>query len=74
VATGLAYAAWHYALGYVSSTVASQTLMLVLLVATTAAVTIRGEHLTGSSFAATLLIVGGVSLTIWRETMRPTPA
>jgi drug/metabolite transporter (DMT)-like permease len=29
VATGLAYAAWHYALGYVSSTVASQTLMLV---------------------------------------------
>jgi len=74
VATGLAYAAWHYALGCVSSTVASQTLMLVPLVATAAAVTIRGEHLTGSSIAATLLIVGGVSLTIWRETMRPRPA
>jgi len=71
VATGLAYAAWHYALGHVSSTVASQTLMLVPLVATAAAVTIRGEQLTGSSIAATFLIVGGVSLTIWRETRRP---
>lgn len=74
VATSLAYAAWHYALGYVSSTMASQTLMLVPLVATTAAVMTRGEHFTVSSIAATLLIVGGVSLTIWREAMRPRPA
>jgi drug/metabolite transporter (DMT)-like permease len=71
VATGLAYAAWHHALGNVTSTAASQTLMLVPLVATTAGVMIRGEHLSLSSIAATILIVGGVSLTIWRETMRP---
>ncbi|MGA7806671.1 DMT family transporter [Bradyrhizobium sp.] len=71
VATGLAYAAWHHALANVTSTAASQTLMLVPLVATTAGVMIRGEHLGLASIAATILIVGGVSLIIWRETMRP---
>jgi drug/metabolite transporter (DMT)-like permease len=74
VATGLAYVAWHHALCSITSTVASQTLMLVPLVATAAGVMIRGEPLSVSSIVATILILGGVSLTIWRESMRPRPA
>jgi drug/metabolite transporter (DMT)-like permease len=74
VATGLAYVAWHHALCGITSTVASQTLMLVPLVATAAGVMIRGEPLSVSSIVATMLILGGVSLTIWRESTRPRPA
>jgi drug/metabolite transporter (DMT)-like permease len=74
VATGLAYVAWHHALCGITSTVASQSLMLVPLVATAAGVMIRGEPLNASGIAATILIVGGVSLTIWRESMQPKPA
>jgi drug/metabolite transporter (DMT)-like permease len=70
---GAAYAGWHHALGNVTSTAASQTVMPVPLVAATAGVMIRGEHLSLSSIAATKLIIGGVSLAIWRETMRPRP-
>jgi len=46
----------------------------VPLVATAAGVMIRGEPLSVSSIVATVLIVGGVSLTIWRESMQPRPA
>jgi drug/metabolite transporter (DMT)-like permease len=74
VATGLAYVAWHHALCSITSTVASQTLMLVPLVAIAAGVMIRGEPLSVSSIVATILILGGVSLTIWRESTRPRPA
>jgi drug/metabolite transporter (DMT)-like permease len=74
VATGLAYVAWHHALCSITSTVAAQTLMLVPLVATAAGVMIRGETLSVSSIVATMLILGGVSLTIWRESTRPRPA
>jgi hypothetical protein len=41
------------------------------LVAATAGAMIRGEHQSLSSIEATIPIIGGVSLTIWRETMRP---
>jgi drug/metabolite transporter (DMT)-like permease len=44
------------------------------LAAATAGVMIRGEHLSLSSIAAAILITGGVSLTIWRETMGPKSA
>ena len=65
VATGLAFVAWYRALSYISSQVASQSLVLIPVVALGAAVLFHQEQLTGRLIAACMLIVLGVTITIW---------
>jgi drug/metabolite transporter (DMT)-like permease len=72
-ATGLAYVAWHHALTHVTGAAATQTLMLVPVVATAAAA-LQGETPTLPGAAAALLVIGGVSLTLWREAPERAPA
>jgi drug/metabolite transporter (DMT)-like permease len=65
VATGLAFVAWYRALSCISSQVASQSLVLIPVVALGAAVLLQQEQLTGRILVACMLIVLGVTITIW---------
>jgi drug/metabolite transporter (DMT)-like permease len=72
-ATGLAFVAWYYALALIPAHVASQSLVLIPVVALLSATMLHGEELALRTMFACVLIVAGVTITIWRRGV-PRPA
>jgi drug/metabolite transporter (DMT)-like permease len=70
-ATGLGYVAWHYVLRHLSSALASQALMLIPIEAAALGAAFRDDPITPSAMIAAVLIICGVSLTLWRDVLRP---
>lgn len=70
-ATGLGYVAWHYVLRHLSSALASQALMLIPIEAAALGAAFRDDPMTPSVMIAAALIICGVSLTLWRDVLRP---
>ena len=70
-ATGLGYVAWHYVLRHLSSALASQALMLIPIEAAALGAAFRDDPITPSAMIAAALIICGVSLTLWRDVLRP---
>jgi drug/metabolite transporter (DMT)-like permease len=71
VATGLAFVAWYYALAAIPARVASQSLVLIPVVALLSAATLQGEQLALRTMLACVLIVAGVTITIWQRGASP---
>ncbi|MCG8444832.1 MAG: DMT family transporter [Hyphomicrobiales bacterium] len=65
LATGVAFAAWYQALSDVSSRLASQSLVLVPVVALITSALLLGEEITVRVVVASLLISSGVILVAW---------
>jgi drug/metabolite transporter (DMT)-like permease len=66
-ATGLAFVAWYYALASLPACVASQSLVLIPVVALLSAAILQGEELALRTILACALIVAGVTITIWQR-------
>ncbi|MGJ5180254.1 DMT family transporter [Bradyrhizobium oligotrophicum] len=67
VATGLAFVAWYYALASIPARIASQSLVLIPVVALTSAFILKGEELTLRTVLACLLIIMSVTIVIWQR-------
>jgi drug/metabolite transporter (DMT)-like permease len=67
VATGLAFVAWYRALSRISSQIASQSLVLIPVVALVAAAVLQRETSTTSVVVACVLMSVGVTVAIWRS-------
>ncbi|WP_315707210.1 MULTISPECIES: DMT family transporter [unclassified Bradyrhizobium] len=65
VATGLAFVAWYRALSFISAQIASQSLVLIPVVALVAAAVLQRETPTTRVVVACVLIVVGVTIVIW---------
>lgn len=70
-ATGLAFVAWYYALAWIPARVASQSLVLIPVVALLSAAILQGEELALRTMLACALIIAGVTITIWRRGAPP---
>lgn len=73
VATGLAFVAWYRALSRISSQIASQSLVLIPVVALVAAAALQRETSTMCVAVACVLMSVGVTIAIWRS-RAPIPA
>jgi drug/metabolite transporter (DMT)-like permease len=75
VATGLAFVAWYRALSSVSTQIASQSLVLIPVVALVAAAVLQHEAPTARVVLACVLIIVGVTIAIWHAggQKRPIP-
>jgi drug/metabolite transporter (DMT)-like permease len=67
VATGLAFVAWYRALSRISSQIASQSLVLIPVVALVAAAVLQRETSTTCVVVACVLMSVGVTIAIWRS-------
>jgi drug/metabolite transporter (DMT)-like permease len=67
VATGLAFVAWYRALRRISSQIASQSLVLIPVVALIAAAVLQRETSTTCVAVACVLMSVGVAIAIWRS-------
>ena len=65
VATGLAFVAWYRALSCLSTKIASQSLVLIPVVALVAAAVLQHEAPTNRVVVACVLIIAGVTIAIW---------
>jgi len=65
VATGLAFVAWYRALSSISTQIASQSLVLISVVALVAAAVLQHEAPTTRVVLACVLIIVGVTIAIW---------
>ncbi|WP_213285408.1 DMT family transporter [Bradyrhizobium sp. sGM-13] len=65
VATGLAFVAWYRALSTISTQIASQSLVLIPVVALVAAAVLQQETPTTRVVVACVFIIVGVSIAIW---------
>ncbi|UPJ47284.1 DMT family transporter [Bradyrhizobium sp. 200] len=65
VATGLAFVAWYRALSSISTQIASQSLVLIPVVALVAAAVLQQEAPTARVVLACVLIIVGVTIAIW---------
>lgn len=65
VATGLAFVAWYRALSLISTQIASQSLVLIPVVALVAAAVLQHETPTARVMLACVLIIVGVTIAIW---------
>jgi len=65
VATGLAFVAWYRALSSISTQIASQSLVLIPVVALVAAAVLQHEAPTTRVVLACVLIIVGVTIAIW---------
>jgi drug/metabolite transporter (DMT)-like permease len=65
VATGLAFVAWYRALSSISTQIASQSLVLIPVVALMAAAILQREAPTARVVLACVLIIVGVTIAIW---------
>jgi drug/metabolite transporter (DMT)-like permease len=65
-ATGLAFVAWYRALTSISARIASQSLILIPVVALISAAILQGEQLARTTVLACALISAGVTMTIWQ--------
>jgi len=72
-ATGLAFVAWYRALTSIPARIASQSLILIPVVALISAALLQGEELAKPTILACALITVGVTMTIWhpRSSSRP---
>jgi drug/metabolite transporter (DMT)-like permease len=70
-ATGLAFVAWYYALASIPAHIASQSLVLIPVVALLSAAMLQGEELALRTMLACVLIVAGVTITIWQRGASP---
>jgi len=70
-ATGLAFVAWYYALASIPARIASQSLVLIPVVALLSAAMLQGEQLALRTMLACVLIVAGVTITIWQRDASP---
>ncbi|MGJ5135605.1 DMT family transporter [Bradyrhizobium sp. SZCCHNR1051] len=71
VATGLAFVAWYYALASIPARIASQSLVLIPVVALISALILQGEELALRTVLASLLIIMGVTIVIWQREEQP---
>ncbi|MGY4304165.1 drug/metabolite transporter (DMT)-like permease [Bradyrhizobium sp. USDA 4369] len=71
VATGLAFVAWSYALASIPARIASQSLVLIPVVALVSTVILQGEELALRTVLACLLIIMGVTIVIWQREEQP---
>ena len=71
VATGLAFVAWYYALASIPARIASQSLVLIPVVALISALILQGEELALRTVLACLLIVMGVTIVVWQREEQP---
>ncbi|BAM86959.1 conserved membrane hypothetical protein [Bradyrhizobium oligotrophicum S58] len=71
VATGLAFVAWYYALASIPARIASQSLVLIPVVALMSALILQGEELALQTVLACLLIIMGVTIVIWQREEQP---
>jgi drug/metabolite transporter (DMT)-like permease len=67
VATGLAFVAWYRALGRISLQIASQSLVLIPVVALVAAAVLQRESSMACVVVAGVLMIVGVTIAIWRS-------
>ena len=65
VATGLAFVAWYRALSSISAQIASQSLVLIPVVALVAAAVLQRQAPTTHVLVACVLIIVGVTVAIW---------
>jgi len=70
-ATGFAFVAWYYALASIPARIASQSLVLIPVVALLSAAMLQGEQLALRTMLACVLIVAGVTITIWQRDASP---
>ncbi|NPU66311.1 EamA family transporter [Bradyrhizobium sp. 83012] len=71
VATGLAFVAWYYALASIPARIASQSLVLIPVVALMSALILQGEELALQTVLACVLIIMGVTIVIWQREEQP---
>jgi drug/metabolite transporter (DMT)-like permease len=64
-ATGLAFVAWYRALTSISARIASQSLILIPVVALISAALLQGEELAKPTILACALITVGVTMATW---------
>lgn len=65
LASGIGYVLWYISLGRISTTTASISQLAVPVLAATGGIIFLGEQLTARLVIASVLILGGISITIF---------